>query len=70
MTIMSFLSDTTYVDFNYSGYPFSILGQIGLEYNFDIPLRLSLDYRPGVQLNASGSGFVADQIAISVRYRL
>ena len=59
----------SFVNSNYSGYPVSILGQIGIEYNFNIPLRLSLDYRPAVQLNADRSGFIADGIALGVRYR-
>ena len=59
----------SYVNSDYSGYPVSLLGQIGIEYNFDIPLRLSLDYRPAVQLNANRSGFIADGIALGVRYR-
>lgn len=59
----------SYVNYNYSGYPVSLLGQIGIEYNFNIPLRLSLDYRPAIQLNGNGNGFVGDGIALGVRYR-
>jgi hypothetical protein len=59
----------SYVNNDYSGYPVSILGQIGIEYNFNIPLRLSLDYRPAVQLNGNKNGFIADGIALGVRYR-
>ena len=58
----------SYVNNDYSGYPVAILGQVGIEYNFNIPLRLSLDYRPAIQLNANRSGFLADGIALGVRY--
>lgn len=45
-----------------------ILGQIGLEYNFNIPLQLSLDYRPGFFFL---DGFYPsyDGICLSARYR-
>lgn len=59
----------SFVNNTYSGYPVSILGQVGLEYNFDIPLRLSLDWRPAIQINANGSGFIGDGIALGIRYR-
>ncbi len=45
-----------------------ILGQIGMEYNFDIPLQLSLDWRPGFfLLNSSYPSF--DGICLAARYR-
>lgn len=53
----------------FSGYPVSVLGQVGLEYNFNIPLRLSLDYRPAFQVT-KGTGFIGDGIALGIRYRL
>jgi hypothetical protein len=59
----------SYYNYTYSAYPVSLLGQVGIEYNFNIPLRLSLDYRPAVQLNGIGNGFIADGIALSLRYR-
>jgi hypothetical protein len=45
-----------------------ILGQIGLEYNFRIPIQLSLDYRPGFYLL---NGFYPsyDGICLGVRYK-
>ena len=65
-----------YYSFNsYSGVPISILGQVGIEYNFkDLPVRLSLDYRPALQLTGAGNGFagngfIGDGIALGVRYR-
>jgi hypothetical protein len=51
-----------------NGLPLSVLGQVGIEYNFNIPIRLSLDYRPAFQLT-NGSAFVGDGIALGVRYR-
>jgi hypothetical protein len=59
----------SYLNYNYSALPVSILGQIGIEYNFAIPIRLSLDYRPAFQLNGNGNGFVGDGIALGIRYR-
>lgn len=58
----------SYLNYGYSGTPISILGQIGAEYNFNFPLRLSLDYRPAFQIT-SGSGFIGDGIALGVRYK-
>jgi hypothetical protein len=52
-----------------SGLPLSVLGQVGIEYNFNIPIRLSLDYRPAFQVTGNGNGFVGDGIALGVRYR-
>jgi len=59
----------SYLNNSYSALPISLLGQIGLEYNFDIPIRLSLDYRPAFQLSGNGNGFIGDGIALGVRYR-
>ena len=68
-----------YYSFSYlntSGYPIAILGQVGIEYNFaELPLRLSLDYRPALQLTGArngflGNGFIGDGIALGIRYRL
>ncbi len=54
----------------YSNSPLNvgILGQIGLEYNFKIPIQLSLDYRPGFYLL---NGFYPsyDEICLGVRYK-
>ncbi len=45
-----------------------ILGQIGIEYNFNIPLQLSLDYRPGIYIIPAFWGSY-DGICLSARYR-
>ena len=60
----------TYINYTYSGTPVSILGQVGIEYNFNFPLRLSLDWRPAFRLNGNGNGFIGDEIALGIRYRL
>jgi len=44
-----------------------ILGQIGIEYNFNIPLQLSLDYRPGIYIIPAFWGSY-DGICLSARY--
>ncbi len=45
-----------------------VVGQVGIEYHFDIPISLSLDYRPMFNILPS-MDFAADGIALSVRYR-
>lgn len=44
-------------------------GQIGIEYNFEIPLQLSLDYRPGILFGDGGGNWTWDGIALGVRYK-
>lgn len=45
-------------------------GQIGVEYNFDIPLLLSLDFRPEFYLgNDYGRNSFGPDIAIGIRYQ-
>lgn len=53
----------------------SVMGQIGLEYTFDIPLQLSLDLRPqlGVGIYGGGAYFYAGGLfgfvpSLAVRY--
>jgi len=43
-------------------------GQIGVEYNFPIPLQLSLDWEP-IYYFGDDHGFYAYGIALGVRYR-
>lgn len=45
-----------------------VLGQVGIEYNFNIPLQLSLDYRPGLYIMPSYKG-IYDGICLSARYK-
>jgi hypothetical protein len=46
----------------------TLAGQIGLEYNFDFPLQLTLDYRPGFSLVPDVLP-VLTGFAVSARYR-
>lgn len=43
-------------------------GVIGVEYNFDIPLLISLDYRPEIGFNGFYDGFQSD-FGLGVRYQ-
>jgi len=45
-----------------------LLGQVGIEYNFNIPIQLSLDYRPGFYF-LNGSNPTYDGICLAARYR-
>ncbi len=58
-------------NFNSAGTAFGlgVLGQIGLEYNFEFPLQLSIDYRPGLYVMPSIYP-TYDGICLSARYRL
>ena len=47
---------------------FFVAGDIGIEYNFDIPLQLSLDFRPEIGNNNYTDNTVFD-IALGIRYR-
>lgn len=46
-------------------------GDIGIEYNFDIPLLLSLDFRPEFYVNSGdwGDDFLGPDIALGIRYQ-
>jgi len=46
----------------------ALAGQIGIEYNFSVPIQVSLDYRPAFYLIPSTGGSY-DTAALSVRYR-
>lgn len=51
------------------GISIGVAGQVGIEYNFNIPLQLSLDYRPVINLIPTiGSGYF-DGVALGVRYK-
>jgi hypothetical protein len=43
-------------------------GDIGIEYNFDIPLLISLDFRPEFYFNGYGDDFGSD-IGLGIRYQ-
>lgn len=58
-------------DLSDSGAIIFAAGDIGIEYVFDIPLQVSLDFRPEIYFNTEGyrdDNFGPD-VALSVRYR-
>ncbi len=44
-----------------------VVGQIGAEYNFSLPISVSLDWRPGFSFTGGGFGWAG--FALGVRYR-
>lgn len=55
-------------DVNY--FNISVAGMVGLEYNFSIPLQLSLDFRQHVGLGFGGHGLHApSSIGLGIRYQ-
>lgn len=50
-----------------TGICLGVLGQIGIEYTFNIPLMLSLDYRPGIYF-VPATGFDWTGFALGIRY--
>lgn len=52
-----------------SGIGLGLAGQIGIEYNFPIPLQMSLDWRPTWYLIPSGKPFGYEGVAFGIRYR-
>lgn len=50
----------------------AIAGDIGIEYNFDFPLQLSLDFRPEIYFGGDYADFrdgFGPDIALGIRYR-
>jgi hypothetical protein len=53
-----------------NGTNIGIGGTIGIEYNFDIPLQLSLDWRPMLNFGGSyDSNYGSTNIGLGIRYR-
>lgn len=50
-----------------NGFNFAIAGQIGMEYNFNLPITLSLDWRPAYYFQYNGFGWQG--LALGIRYR-
>jgi len=46
-----------------------VAGDIGIEYNFDIPLLISLDFRPEIGSNTYYDDAIGADIGIAVRYQ-
>jgi hypothetical protein len=54
-------------DADYDGFGLGLAAQVGLEYNFSIPIQLTLDFRPGWSfIGHSGFGY---GVALGIRYR-
>ena len=51
-----------------SGFGLAFAGQIGIEYNFSIPLQVSFDYRPAWYIIPAFGG-AYDTAAFAIRYR-
>lgn len=55
-------------DANY--FNLAVAGMVGLEYNFSIPLQLSLDFREHIGLGFGGHGFWdCSSVGLGIRYR-
>lgn len=55
-------------DANY--FNLAVAGMVGLEYNFSIPLQLSLDFREHIGLRFGGHGFWDwSSVGLGIRYR-
>ena len=59
----------------FSNTTIGVAGRIGMEYNFDFPMQLALDYRPligpawnGVAVSFNGEGLVRSALGLSLRY--
>ncbi|MBO4586594.1 MAG: hypothetical protein J5677_02100 [Bacteroidales bacterium] len=51
-----------------NSFALGVAGQIGLEYNFDIPLQLTLDWRPSFWVMPNTT-FGPGDICLGIRYR-
>ena len=59
----------------FSNTTIGVAGRIGIEYNFDFPMQLALDYRPligpawnGVTVSFNGEGLIRSAVGLSLRY--
>jgi hypothetical protein len=71
--IGSWKSETFYVNnVKFNGESNTVLfaaGDIGIEYNFDVPIQLSLDFRPEFYLSDGVQEDFGPDIALGIRYR-
>ena len=51
------------------GMSIGAVGNVGIEYNFNIPLQLSLDFRPGWYFFEGGNDFGWGGVGLGVRYK-
>lgn len=54
---------------DYDGFGLGVAGQIGLSYDFSIPLQLTLDVRPEWDLIGDFNGFGWGGVSLGIRYR-
>lgn len=54
---------------DYTGLDIAVAGQAGFEYNFNIPLMISIDWRPSLHLLGAGKGFYGSGFALAFRYQ-
>ena len=59
----------------FSNTTIGVAGRIGIEYNFWLPMQISIDYRPligpawnGVTVSFNGEGLVRSAVGLSLRY--
>ena len=52
-----------------NGFSLGAVGDLGIEYNFDFPLQVSLDWRPGLYLVPGGFRLGWDGVALAARWR-
>ncbi|MBP1663256.1 MAG: secreted protein [Bacteroidetes bacterium] len=58
------------LDHNGKHFALGVAGQVGIEYNFSIPVQVSLDYRPGFTIIPSGHNYNSLRaLALGIRYR-
>lgn len=67
-TIGSWSYNENFAGANEGGFNAGATGQLGIEYNFNIPLQLSLDVRPNFWL-LDDAGFDWNGLALGVRYQ-
>ena len=61
--------NNNYKDNDYKGSFVLVAGDIGIEYNLNIPLQFSLDFRPELGFNDSYRDDLGLDIALGIRYR-
>lgn len=54
---------------DHSEFAVFVAGDIGIEYNFDIPLQLSLDFRPEIYFNDGLEDDFGPDFALGIRYK-
>ncbi|TLX74992.1 outer membrane insertion C- signal [Labilibacter sediminis] len=55
---------TTYIGSNFN---LGVAGEVGLEYRFDFPMAIGLDWRPYLNI-IEDTDFIADSFGLNIRY--